>query len=101
MSVVANTLSCQDNDNDSTPSSINNKLFLLEIALIANNIKGLKSKKINSFSEKPDDIIITEYYIDKEDSAIPLHSYPLNFKLIQKEQQKDKAFLEALKKSKP
>eukprot|EP00957_Ditylum_brightwellii_P087511 6662005-Ditylum_brightwellii.AAC.1 len=32
--------------------------------------------------------------------AVPQHVYLLNFKLIQKEQQKDKAFLEVLKKSK-
>eukprot|EP00957_Ditylum_brightwellii_P086302 6567358-Ditylum_brightwellii.AAC.1 len=32
--------------------------------------------------------------------AVPQHVYPLNFKLIQKEHQKDKAFLKALEKSK-
>eukprot|EP00957_Ditylum_brightwellii_P186605 14207374-Ditylum_brightwellii.AAC.1 len=32
--------------------------------------------------------------------AVLQHAYPLNFKLIQKEQQKDKAFLKVLKKSK-
>ena len=41
--------------------------------------------------------MIAECYIDKGEMAVPQHVYPLNFKLIQKEQQKDKAFLEALK----
>eukprot|EP00957_Ditylum_brightwellii_P098342 7493379-Ditylum_brightwellii.AAC.1 len=44
--------------------------------------------------------MIAECYIDKEETAVPPHVYRLNFKLLQKEQQKDKAFLEALKKSK-
>eukprot|EP00957_Ditylum_brightwellii_P193964 14771215-Ditylum_brightwellii.AAC.1 len=44
--------------------------------------------------------MIAECYVDKGEIAVPQQVYSLNFKLIQKEQQKDKAFLEALKKSK-
>eukprot|EP00957_Ditylum_brightwellii_P091520 6969460-Ditylum_brightwellii.AAC.2 len=43
---------------------------------------------------------MAECYVDKGETTVPLYVYPLNFKLLQKEQQKDKAFVEALKKSK-
>eukprot|EP00957_Ditylum_brightwellii_P203619 15335482-Ditylum_brightwellii.AAC.1 len=75
-------------------------MFLLAKALTINTIKNLEDEELNSFPENPDDATIVECYIDKEDNAVPLHSYPLNFKLIQKEQQKDKMFLEAIKNSK-
>eukprot|EP00957_Ditylum_brightwellii_P165321 12587643-Ditylum_brightwellii.AAC.1 len=96
--VVADMLRCLDNNNSSKSLSIDNKLFLLAKALTTNNIKELGNKEINLLSEESDDITIVEYYIDKEDSTISLHSYPLNFKIIQKEQQTDNAFLEPLKK---
>eukprot|EP00957_Ditylum_brightwellii_P011405 862219-Ditylum_brightwellii.AAC.1 len=60
---------------------------------MANDIKDLKSKEIISFYDK-------KCYINEEEGAVPLHVYTLNFELLQKEQQKDKTFLEALKKSK-
>eukprot|EP00957_Ditylum_brightwellii_P142871 10886127-Ditylum_brightwellii.AAC.1 len=66
---------------------------------MANDIKDFKSEETKLCSEKLDDIMIAECYIDEEEGAIPPHIYPLSFKLLQKEQQKDKTFLEALKKS--
>eukprot|EP00957_Ditylum_brightwellii_P210747 15365347-Ditylum_brightwellii.AAC.1 len=96
---VADMLSCLDNNNGSKLLSTDNKSFLLVKALMANNTKDLRNKEINSLSEKPDNVMIAEYYIDNEDKLVPPHIYPLNFKLIQREHQKDKAFLEALKKS--
>eukprot|EP00957_Ditylum_brightwellii_P046938 3562363-Ditylum_brightwellii.AAC.1 len=66
---------------------------------MANGIKDLKKEEIYLFLEKPDDIMIAKCYIDEERGAMPLHIYPHSFKLLQKEQQKDKTFLEALKKS--
>eukprot|EP00957_Ditylum_brightwellii_P015000 1130720-Ditylum_brightwellii.AAC.1 len=84
-------LSCLNKDNGSKPSSTDNDM-------LANNIKDLKNKELNSFSEKPDDVMIAVCYVDKGDNAVPPHSFPLKFKLIQKEQQKDKIFLETLKK---
>eukprot|EP00957_Ditylum_brightwellii_P180979 13787496-Ditylum_brightwellii.AAC.1 len=44
--------------------------------------------------------MIAECHVDKEESAVQPHVYPLIFKLLQKEEQKDKVFLEALKRSK-
>eukprot|EP00957_Ditylum_brightwellii_P023190 1750059-Ditylum_brightwellii.AAC.1 len=64
---------------------------------MANGIKDLKSEETKSCSEKHDAIIIAESYIDEEEGAIPPHIYLLSFKLLQKEQQKDKISLEALK----
>eukprot|EP00957_Ditylum_brightwellii_P183893 14007315-Ditylum_brightwellii.AAC.1 len=44
--------------------------------------------------------MIAECYVDKGETAVPPHVSPLNFKLLLKEQQKDKVFLEVLNKSK-
>eukprot|EP00957_Ditylum_brightwellii_P002945 224965-Ditylum_brightwellii.AAC.1 len=77
--------------------STDNTLFLLAKALTANDIKDLKKEEQLLGAEKSDDIMIVEYYIDKGESVIPLHIYLLSFNLLQKKQQKDKMFLEALK----
>eukprot|EP00957_Ditylum_brightwellii_P017198 1296319-Ditylum_brightwellii.AAC.1 len=97
--IVAKMLSYLDNNNGSKVSSADNELFLLANALTANDMKDLENKEINSFSEEPDDVTIAECCIDKEDSAVPLHIYPLKFKLIQKQQQKDKMFLGTFKQT--
>eukprot|EP00957_Ditylum_brightwellii_P119023 9078292-Ditylum_brightwellii.AAC.1 len=65
-------------------------MFLLAKALNDNSIKDIENKELNSFQEKPNDITIAECYIYKEDNTVTPYSYPLNFKCIQKEEQKDK-----------
>eukprot|EP00957_Ditylum_brightwellii_P154162 11731777-Ditylum_brightwellii.AAC.1 len=96
--IVADLLSCLDQDNGSQQSNSNSKLFLQTKTLITNDIENLSKDKISLCSEKPPDIMIAECYIDKGEIAAPPYVYPFNFKLLQKEQQKDKAFLEAIKK---
>eukprot|EP00957_Ditylum_brightwellii_P052559 3985506-Ditylum_brightwellii.AAC.1 len=74
-------------------------MFLLAKALTFSSIKNLRNEDHKYFSEKSDDIILAGCYTEDRGEVIPLYSYPLNFKLIQKEQQKDNLFLAALKKS--
>eukprot|EP00957_Ditylum_brightwellii_P073049 5551272-Ditylum_brightwellii.AAC.1 len=97
MNVAADSLSCLDQDNSSQLSNSNNKLFLITKVLITNDIENFNKNKILFCSEKPADAMIAECYIDKGETAVPPHVYPLSFKMLQKEQQKDKALLEALK----
>eukprot|EP00957_Ditylum_brightwellii_P207213 15352000-Ditylum_brightwellii.AAC.1 len=92
--VVADLLSHLDKYNCSQPPSTNNGFFLLEKALMANDIKDLNKEEILLGAEKSDDITIAECYINEGESTIPLHIYPLSFKLLQKEQQKYKTFWE-------
>eukprot|EP00957_Ditylum_brightwellii_P177203 13499324-Ditylum_brightwellii.AAC.1 len=42
---------------------------------MANDIKDIESKEINSTSEKSDDITIAECYIDEEEGSVPLYIY--------------------------
>eukprot|EP00957_Ditylum_brightwellii_P135189 10307321-Ditylum_brightwellii.AAC.1 len=70
MNVVANMLSCLDNNNGSKPPSTDNELFLLAKALTANDIQDLESKVINLFSEQPDGVTIAECHSDKEDNTV-------------------------------
>eukprot|EP00957_Ditylum_brightwellii_P093364 7109327-Ditylum_brightwellii.AAC.1 len=86
-------------NNSSQPLNTDNELFLLAKLLTANDMKGLEKEEILLSVEKPDGVTIAECYVDNGESTIPPHVYPLNFKLLQMKQHKDKVFLEALKKS--
>eukprot|EP00957_Ditylum_brightwellii_P020818 1569864-Ditylum_brightwellii.AAC.1 len=64
--VVDNTLSCLVKDNGSKPSSTDNELFLLAKSSMINNIKDLRNEELKLFSEKSDDVMIAECYVDNE-----------------------------------
>eukprot|EP00957_Ditylum_brightwellii_P051985 3943009-Ditylum_brightwellii.AAC.1 len=64
---------------------------------MANNIRSLSNKELNFVSEKSNDTMIVECYIDNKEGVVLPHTCPLSFKLIQNEQQKDKLFLAAIK----
>lgn len=79
-------LSCFSNTNGYKLSNTCNEMFLLVKALTVSNVKNLREEEHKFFSEKPDDVILAECYAKDKVKTIMPHSYPLNFKLLQKEE---------------